>query len=501
MVSLQKNTVVIGVAGVIILTASVLLFNVLRNKTPDWVTATVERGEVTQIVSVSGFVEAENTAELSFPATGIVTEVYAHEGMEVKGGEVLATLGSAELIAKRSEALAQIAEAEASYDKLLAGAKIEDRTIAQTSLQNAEQALERVQKEQDEKVATARRALLSNDLEAQSDDATERATAPTVTGTYTCQDEGVYTVTVYNSNAYSGYSYRYSGLEEGTGSVATEQPGPLGECGLYLQFAQDDTYGNSTWTIEVPNKRSATYLTYANAYALALQARANAVAEAEDDRMLASAQTQEVLAGPQAEEIRIAQASLNKAYAALGQVDALLRDRSVTAPFDGVITDVDIVKGEAATNDPVITMLASDAFKLTARIPEIDITKLQPGQKVTAVFDAAPMEIQHGKVSYISPLATIIDGVAYFEATIALEEKPGWLRSGLNADVDIIVGEKEDALRLSRRFIIENNDGTWSVQVPKGSTYATTTVKVDFAGNDGFVEVIGLNEGDTVIAP
>ena len=65
-----------------------LLYKILFPSAPVWVTATVDRGTVSELVSVSGFVEAKQVAEMAFPATGIVTAVLVEEGTVVTQGEV-----------------------------------------------------------------------------------------------------------------------------------------------------------------------------------------------------------------------------------------------------------------------------------------------------------------------------------------------------------------------------------------------------------------------------
>jgi RND family efflux transporter MFP subunit len=497
----KKSTLAIGFALLVIAAAIFLVVDAIRTKVPQWVTATVETGEVAEIVSVSGFIEAKNTADLAFPSSGIVTEVFAKEGQQVAAGEVLATLASTQLVAQRNEAQAGLNLAQARYDKLLAGADYSDRSIAEINVRNAEQKLARTISEEKEKVSNAQKALLSNDLSALSTDPNEDAPAPIVTGTYTCAEKGNYTLQLYSSSASTGYSYRYSGIEQGTAGIATDQPAPLGTCGLFLQFTADANYGNSEWIIDIPNNRSTTYLTYANAYALAIEQQANAVAQAEDAKALTLQQSSGVTADPRQEEIREARASIDQAKAKVAQIDALLEDRSIVAPFDGVVTSIHILKGETAPATPVVTVLASDAFELKARIPEIDITKLAVGQSVKTIFDARPQEIKKGSITYISPLAIKIDGVAYFEATVTLDETPAWIRSGLNADVDILIEKKENVLRIPKRFLIYNEGGTYSVIRPNGTETATTTVSLVFTGNDGFVAITGLNQGDVVIAP
>ena len=496
----RTSTLAISFAILIAGVAVFLLVDAIRTKTPEWITATVEKGRVAEIVSVSGFVEAENTAELAFPSGGIVTDVFVDEGQSVTRGEVLATLGSTQLVAQRNEAHAGLELAQARYDKLLAGADSSDRNTAELEVINAKKELSRTISEQAEKVQNARKALLSNDIEALSSDPNDDAPAPVITGTYTCTAEGSYNVEVYNSSSASGYSYRYTGIESGTSGASTDQPAAFGSCGLFIQFDADAHYGNSEWTIAIPNKRSSSYITYANAYTLALEQETNAVSKAKDAVALALQESSNVTANPRGEEIREARAAVDQAQARVAEIDALLEDRSIVAPFNGVVTNISVLKGETAQTSPVITILASDAFELTARIPEIDITKLAVGQTVETVFDAQPDEIRRGSISYISPLAIKIDGVAYFEATIKLDETPQWIRSGLNADVDILIAERDGVLRIPKRFLIENTNGTYSVLVPNDNKAATTTVELLFTGNDGFVAITGLNEGDIIIA-
>jgi len=81
---------------------------------------------------------------------------------------------------------------------------------------------------------------------------------------------------------------------------------------------------------------------------------------------------------------------------------------------------------------------------------------------------------------------------------------PDWMRSGLNADIDIIINEERNVLRLPKRFITGDESAT--VLILTGDSkpdFRTTsrTVEVIMEGNDGFVAITGLNEGDTVVSP
>ena len=91
---------------------------------------------------------------------------------------------------------------------------------------------------------------------------------------------------------------------------------------VYITFTDGDSYHNSAWTIDIPNKQNPDYITNANAYALALESQANAVFEVEDARQLIAEQTAEINANPRNEEIVAAQGEIDKAKARIVQIDA-----------------------------------------------------------------------------------------------------------------------------------------------------------------------------------
>lgn len=467
---------------------------------PTWTTAAVDRGTVTEVVAISGFVETLDAVNLSFPQAGQVTDVFVRRGDTVTAGQLLATQGAATLIAERAALVAAREQALASRSELEAGPTGESRAVTEATVAAAETALRETIRTENERVAAARRALLSTDLEAVTDDTEENATPPTVTGSFTCNTEGVYRVSLYRSGTDSGYSFRTTGLEAASGPATTNQPSALGTCGLFLTFSADVDYANTEWTITVPNTRSASYAANKSALDLALRQQEQNVAAARTTLAIAENEGTAANAAPRVEALIRANAAVQAAEANIAAIDARIRDTSITAPFSGTVTDVAVVPGETASLTPVITMIGDASFSLTARVPEIDIRKIAVGQPASIRFDAASDETFTGAIRFVSPLPTTIDGVAYFDAEVELTAPPSWLRAGLNADVDITLTEERDTLRLPERFITRTPEGT-TVLIPRGDTAVPTPVTVRFIGNDGFVAIEGLELGTTVIAP
>ena len=473
---------------------------VTSNNNNGLVTAVVDFGSVRELVSVSGIAKADQTASLAFPVAGIVRTVEVRTGDVVAVGDTLVTLDTRALEADRLDAIAAYNRAIADRDELLSGPTVSAREVTAVTLITKEAALETIIRNEDQKVANAYQSLLSLDLSAFTNDANEDATAPTISGTYGCQEEGTYKLEVFSSRADSGFSYRLSGLETGISSVATEQTSPLGSCGLQIQFSAGDNYNQSEWFIDIPNKKSAAYVVNRNAYALALTQSEGAVANARQEVALTQANATNDNAPARSEAVDRANAAINQAQARLSRVESTISDRILTAPFAGVITSINILAGETVGTETIVNLLADGNFEITARIPEIDVGKLLEGQLVEMLFDARASETVLGDIDFISPQATEIDGVAYYEAVISFREIPTWMRSGLNADIEIVVFEEVQSLRIPKRFLIESGTG-FAVLLLNGETYATSSIEVLLEGNDGFVAIDGLNQGDIIVAP
>ncbi len=497
---LHKKRFHVGVAVFLILAMLLLLVQVFSREETPLVQATAESGSVRQYVSVSGVAKAKEKADLSFLTTGVVEEVLVEVGDTVEAGDILAVLKSDSVESERVAALAGLRSAIADRGELIAGPSDTARTVTNETVQLKKEALSTTINVETSKVKNAKRTLLSDGLTAYTDAADEDAVPPTVSGTYTCDTEGSYILSVYASDASSGYSFRLTGLEAGTYTASTDQPTAFGTCGLRILFDADSRYTNSTWVIDIPNKKSSTYTLNKNAYDLAVIQAGSAIDLAKQELALAEADAKDAVATPRSEALVRADAAVEQAQAAVAQVESELRDRVLRAPFSGTITDLHIKPGEVVRTEPVMTLLTARAYEITARVPEIDVAKLTVGQPVELLFDANDSEIQYGTVSFISLQATEIDGVAYFDAYITLNQTPSWMRSGLNADIDIVVSETSQGVRIPKRFLIEEN-GTYAVLRYTGETIATTTVEVLLRGNDGFVALTGITAGDTVVAP
>ncbi len=122
------------VAGVAL--AGYLMFG--RSAKKEYVLAEAVKGEIVQTVSVTGSIKAEPTIDLHFKKSGEVKEISVKEGERVNKDQLLATLENRSLDLEIQRNNANLAYAQAEYNKLKAGTKSEEVQIAAAEVKSAQ---------------------------------------------------------------------------------------------------------------------------------------------------------------------------------------------------------------------------------------------------------------------------------------------------------------------------------------------------------------------------
>jgi len=248
-------------------------------------------------LDASGTVEATD-AQLGFEAAGRIDTILVHEGDRVQAGQELARLDRAELNARRQQAAAQLAAAQATLTELERGNRTQDVQQGRDALTAANQRL-----------ADAQRDL----------DRTRR-------------------------------------LFDG-GAVSREA----------LDKAQ-----------------------------LAFD-----VAQSQHDQAAQALQLLEI--GPRPERIDAQRAVVAAAQATIQQINALLANAMIRAPFDGVVTVKDREVGETVSpGAPVLTVTNLNDRWVRIYIPETSIGAVHLGETATITADTYKGRVYRGAVSFIA---------------------------------------------------------------------------------------------------
>lgn len=134
--------------------------------------------------------------------------------------------------------------------------------------------------------------------------------------------------------------------------------------------------------------------------------------------------------GVDQEQLALLEARLHAARAKLASF-------AVTAPFDGVVADVNGKVGSTVNAGEMAVTVAnfSDWIIKTTDVTEIDVVNLSEGQPATITFDAFPGVELKGNVLSIARVYTENQGDVVYEVTVMLSDTNPEMRWGMTADV------------------------------------------------------------------
>ncbi len=494
---LTKKRLIIG--GIILLVAGFFVFRSGANPADSIQTDTVKKGDLKKSVLATGQVTSETDLALAFKVSGVIQKVDTKVGAKVRAGQALAFLDQKDQLARLTQARGALKLAEANLQKVLDGASSEEATAAKVTLDNAKKTLEDTKRQQNVLVDNAYAALINNDLSAVPDTGNSGSVTATISGAYSGKDQGIYKVSIYSSGT---LRFQYNGLEVGTGEVRTA-PQALGTRGLYIQFSSTSVPVNNTWTVRIPNDQSSSYITYYNAYNSAIETQKAAITAAENAVASAQAAYDLKIAKASTADLDAVEAQVLSAQGQLQSAAADLENTVLRAPSAGTVTSVDIKVGELATAlKQAVVVQDVENLHIEANISEANISAIKLDQVVEVNFDALGTDRKfNAKVQAVDPASSLVSGVVNYKVTITLDKLQD-IKPGMTANINIITGEKLQALYIPSRAVI-NKEGKKYVRVvteTKTKAFSEKEVEVGQEYDGGFVEVLGgLNLGEEVV--
>jgi multidrug efflux pump subunit AcrA (membrane-fusion protein) len=171
--------------------------------------------------------------------------------------------------------------------------------------------------------------------------------------------------------------------------------------------------------------------------------------------------------------------------------------RGVPAEVGGTIIERLVDAGAIVeAGEPLFVIQPDRGYKATVMISKYDIGLIEEGQKATIAFAE---ETYEGVVENISAVAEPdASGKPKVKVTVVFNDKDFKPIIGLEAEVSILTGAKDDALVVNSKGIYTDDEGDY-VYVLKNGQVERKNVKVGLKGN-GKAEILsGLNEGEEVI--
>jgi multidrug resistance efflux pump len=341
-------------------------------------------------VIVEGRVEPARSVWLGFQLTGEVEDIKVKEGQTVKSGDILATLGNPEA-----------AQAELKTAKL-------DLLTAQQALDDLEQnaALDEAQ---------AYQALVEAELAA-------------IDAHQTLSDMDTQDYQDKIDDAWEDVQDARDDLNDAQESF--DKYKNLGEDNATRKNAQTELDDAQKTYDEVVRKHQQLIFDLE-------QARANV--DVADQAVTRANQDYAVHQdGPDPDQLERVNAQVDSAQARVSSAQKALDLMTLTAPFDGIVTLVDITVGQTISPGEKVIRLAdfSEWYVETTDLDEIKVVKINRNKPVVITVDALPSLTLAGTVDQISLDYTERSGDILYTVRVLLDESDPRLRWGMTTSVN-----------------------------------------------------------------
>ena len=194
-------------------------------------------------------------------------------------------------------------------------------------------------------------------------------------------------------------------------------------------------------------------------------------------------------------ELAAMKASIQQATANLETATTNLNYTKIISPVDGVIVSRSVDVGQtvaASFQTPQIFVVAEDLTKMQIEVSvsEADIGKIKEGQRAEYTLDGYPDETFEGTVSQVRINPTTVSNVTTYTAIVSVNNDEKILKPGMNANVSIIVNDKQDLLCVPNgalKYVPEGNTERYKEQgiwILKNKKPVRITVKTGLKDGD-----------------
>ena len=210
------------------------------------------------------------------------------------------------------------------------------------------------------------------------------------------------------------------------------------------------------------------------------------------------------------DQIENARLSLQSAQLSASSASDSVDDYNIKSPIAGTVIEKNFKAGDkvdGASSGTLAVIYDPSYLKLEMAVAELDIGKVEVGQKVEITADALEGQTFEGVVDKVSINGTTTNGFTNYPVTIIIQDY-GDLKPGMNVSAEIIGEEVPNALCIPVDAVDRGNtvtvpgpgalseDGMSVADVTKLETKEVTLGRSD----DEYIEVTGgLEEGDVVL--
>lgn len=527
--TISKHKVIVGIIILVIVGGGYFGYKTFKGNGGEtrYVLAAVEKGTLIVSVSGSGQISVLNQADVKSKASGDIIYLGIKNGQEVKKGTLLAQLDDSDAQKTIRDAEANLESAKLSLEKLQGSADL----AVPKNKQNAQDDLA---KAYDDGLNTVANAFLDlpvviaglQDILFGSALGKNQQNIDYYTDYAKTYDDKVFQ---YKDSAYNTYqtaraSYnknfddykstsRFSdnntieSLIAETYATVKDIAEAVRNAINLIQFYKDKFIEQDLKPESVADTHLSslnTYMGKVNSHLVSLLSAENAINNDKDAVLNADL------------DIESQKLTIEQREDALLDAKEKLADYFVYVPFDGIITKVNIQKGDSISGSTAVATLITKQRIAEISLNEADVAKIKVGQKVTFTFDAVEGLSITGEVLEIDTLGTVTQGVVTYNVKIGFDTQDERVKPGMSVVADIITDVKQDVLLLPNSAIKSQGNSQYVelVETPEEMKQQllanvsgiilpnppkSQTVEIGISNDLSSEIVSGLKEGDIVV--
>ena len=199
--------------------------------------------------------------------------------------------------------------------------------------------------------------------------------------------------------------------------------------------------------------------------------------------------------------VRSSKAEVTIAEASVTLAELQLQNSTVSAPFDGIVTEQHAESGQwVEAGTPLFKLVAKDAYLIEAHVDASDWALVSMEQVVSLTTESAPGKQWQSNVSWIAASVAFNDRDAKAVAIrfpLGTDAPP--LLLGQEVDAELVLEKIEDALTLPLSAMVEQEPGEYVVFVAENDKAKLKSVSVGLQNATHAQITEGLSESDSVI--
>ncbi|KKQ70849.1 MAG: RND family efflux transporter MFP subunit, HlyD family secretion protein [Candidatus Peregrinibacteria bacterium GW2011_GWC2_39_14] len=550
----KKLTAVILIALII---AGYFIFRPGTSTETRYVLASVAKETLVVSVSGTGQVSSLNQVDVKAKASGDILSMLVAEGQTIKSGTVLARINAIDAMKSVRDAQANLESAKLSLEKIKQPAdkltllQAENNlTKAQISKSSAEDDLRKAYEDGFNAVSNAfldLPELMTNThdiLFKNTTSSTSQWNIDFYTDAAGKYEEKAFKYRIDASQTYENAKTSYEksftdykaanrsssidtieSLINETYETTKQVAESIKSANNLIQFYKDQLSQRLLQTVAIADTHIAALnadigtansrLTSLLAAKQAIQTGKESIASAERSILESTASLERTKAGTDELDIKSQELSIRQRQNALQDAYENLADYTVKAPFDGIVANIAVIKGQNVSSGTVVATMIAQQSIANISLNEVDVAKIKSAQKATLTFDAVEDLTITGTVGEVDTLGTVSQGVVTYNVKIVFDMQDTRIKPGMSVSAAIIIDTKADVLAIPSgavksqgdTYYVEFVDST-TVQAPATGVQGVTlsapsqqqTVEIGIS-NDTSTEIVsGLKEGDQVVS-